>query len=110
MIVILGRSGSGKTTAANLFIERYPWYEKAVTITTRPKRDGEVNGKDYLFVDEDYFALLCKNNFFMETNEYRGWLYGTPKSAYRGNKNLNNYSGRFKTVKTKRVCADVDSY
>lgn len=81
MIVILGESASGKTTLVKRFIDRNPKYKKLVTYTTRPRREDEKNGVDYIFVNTHMFEELKKRDFFIETAEYRGWQYGTPKNG-----------------------------
>lgn len=88
IIVIVGESGSGKTTLADVldctvrivrdfdnFDKRYEYsFKKVVTTTTRPKRDDEINFKDYFFVSEDYFKDHLDD--FVEYSKYNSWLYG----------------------------------
>lgn len=78
-IVIVGKSASGKSTIANILSEDFK-YKKAVTTTTRPIRDGEVEGEDYNFITDEQFTDMLKRGEFLEWAEYRGWRYGTPKS------------------------------
>ena len=78
MIVIIGESGCGKSTLVNTFIKKYPSYKRVVTYTTRPMREGEVDGVDYHFVNEGHFSWLISENRLTEWNMYRGWYYGTP--------------------------------
>lgn len=56
-------------------------YHKIVTFTTRPVRDGEINGVDYHFISEDEFKEKVKNGFFAEwksyITEFGIWYYGT---------------------------------
>lgn len=75
-IVIIGESGSGKSTLANELARLQPDFEKVVTYTTRPKRDGEQEGVDYHFVEEKEFNDLVNKKFFIEHASYRGWNYG----------------------------------
>lgn len=77
MIVIVGASASGKTGLAKDFVKQHPEYKRIVTYTTRPKRDGEVDGVDYHFISYDKFAELANSGFFAEYNAYREWYYGT---------------------------------
>ena len=79
MIVILGESASGKSTLVKQFINKNPEYKKLVTYTTRPKRENEKNGVDYIFVTDHMFKKLKEKNFFIENTTYRGWQYGVPK-------------------------------
>ena len=77
MIVVVGESGSGKTSLVNAFCEKHPEYKRVVTYTTRPMREGEVDGVDYNFVSVDQFKKMIEENKFVEHNMYRGWYYGT---------------------------------
>lgn len=79
MLVILGESASGKSTLQKMLIKDNPKYKKIVTYTTRPARDGEVNGVDYHFVSKSDFDELIKSGFFIEYAKYRDWYYGTAK-------------------------------
>lgn len=80
MLVILGESASGKTTLLKMFISENPKYHKIVTYTTRPMRDGEVDGVDYHFISQDAFNELVESGFFIEHAKYRDWAYGTAKA------------------------------
>ncbi len=77
MIVLIGESASGKSTIEKELIKNFK-YEKVITFTTRPIRDGEQNGKDYWFVSENEFNSLKSKQHFFETAEYNGWQYGSP--------------------------------
>ena len=80
MIVILGESASGKTTLVKMLIKANPEYHKIITYTTRPMRDGEVDGIDYHFITQSTFDEFVKSGFFVEHARYRDWSYGTAKS------------------------------
>lgn len=77
MIVLIGESASGKSTIEKELIKNFK-YEKVITFTTRPIRDGEQNGKDYWFVSDDEFNSLKDRQQLFETAEYNGWQYGSP--------------------------------
>lgn len=79
MIVLCGESASGKTTLLNAIVKDNPTYRKVVTYTTRPMRDGEVNGIDYHFISTKKFDKYIKQNFFVEHTQHNGWYYGTAK-------------------------------
>lgn len=85
MIVIVGESGCGKTTIQNKMCEIYG-YKKIISYTTRPPRNGEVNGVDYHFISEDEFIKKIEDGFFAEHALYRGWFYGTAKKDCLNNK------------------------
>lgn len=71
-IIIVGPGGSGKDFLRKKFEQR--GFKYCVSYTSRPKRTGEKEGRDYYFVDESYF----KNNVhkFYEIDEFNGWSYG----------------------------------
>ena len=80
-IVVLGKSGSGKTTVVDLITENFR-YDKAVTNTSRPMRDGEIDGVDYNFLtDEEFDDLLEKGEFVEHFVAGNGWKYGTSKKS-----------------------------
>jgi len=87
IIVLLGASGSGKSTIENELATHYG-FEKIISYTTRQPRDGEINGKDYYFTDQNSFAAMLNTGVLAEYDEYsQGRLYGTLKSDYvDGNK------------------------
>ena len=79
MIILLGASASGKTEVAKELVKNYK-YKKVVTYTTRPKREGEVEGRDYNFISLDTFKTRMDEGFFFEYVNYNGNFYGTAKS------------------------------
>lgn len=84
MLVISGPSGVGKDTVARTLIKRRPdSFYFVVTATTRPPREGEVNGRDYFFVSRDEFARMIDENELLEYaivyNDYKG----VPKKQIR---------------------------
>ncbi|MBP5408249.1 MAG: AAA family ATPase [Bacilli bacterium] len=76
MIILIGRSASGKTTIAKKLIEDYN-FKKFVTNTTRPMRIGEVNDVDYHFITEEEFLNKKKKSMLIEDTYYNGYHYGT---------------------------------
>ena len=83
MIVLLGRSCSGKSTVLREFESN--GFERIVTYTTRPPREGEIDGVDYHFVSEMKFLKMVKDGEFAETSVYRGWYYGSLVNDYYEN-------------------------
>lgn len=79
LVVISGPSGVGKGTVLKLLRERNDNIVYSVSVTTRAKRPGETDGKDYYFKDYDQFKNMMHNNEFLETAEVYGDYYGTPK-------------------------------
>ena len=79
LIIISGPSGSGKGTVAKKLCED-DRYALSVSVTTRPKRAGDVEGKDYYFCSVAEFFEKLENNDLLETTLYVGNYYGTPRS------------------------------
>ena len=79
MFVLSSPSGAGKTTMSRLLMERMPDMRMSVSVTTRQKRPGEVEGLDYHFVDKARFVAMEKNGELLEWATVFDNLYGTPR-------------------------------
>ncbi|MBE6649199.1 MAG: guanylate kinase [Ruminococcaceae bacterium] len=79
ILVISGPSGVGKTEAALALLKKSEQYVKAVTATTRQKRETEVHGVDYYFFTKEEFKELQETGGLLEYTCYNGNFYGTPK-------------------------------
>lgn len=79
-ILVVGPTGSGKNTLIQAARERIPGLSFAVSATTRPMRDGEVDGVNYHFLTTTEFMRRVDAGMFLEWAEYGGNLYGTLKS------------------------------
>src|SRR5262249_24359395 len=80
MFVLSSPSGAGKTTLSRRLIERMPGLRMSVSVTTRPKRPGEVEGKDYLFVEKARFEQMVKRHELLEWATVFDNRYGTPRA------------------------------
>jgi guanylate kinase len=80
MFVLSSPSGAGKTTISRMLLERDAQIRMSVSVTTRPKRPGEVEGRDYFFVSQDEYDLMVERGEFLEYATVFGNSYGTPKS------------------------------
>jgi guanylate kinase len=78
IVIISGPSGSGKTTVCRELL-RQPEVTMSVSATTRPPRQGEVDGRDYWFLSREEFEARAARGEFAEYAEYNGNLYGTPR-------------------------------
>lgn len=81
MLVLSSPSGAGKTTIARKIMGVETDMELSISITTRPKRNSEIEGKDYYFVDEPTFTEMVKEGKFLEHAHVFGYHYGSPKAA-----------------------------
>lgn len=82
VFVISGPSGSGKTTLLKKVLTHKslkPKFVKSVSVTTREKRSGERQGRDYFFVSQDEFNRLKKSKKILEWTKYLGYYYGTKR-------------------------------
>ena len=80
MFVLSSPSGAGKTTLSRLLLEREPGLKMSVSATTRPMRPGEVEGRDYFFVDKPKFETMVKQGDLLEWATVFDNLYGTPRA------------------------------
>ena len=86
IFVLVGPSGSGKTTLAKKILQA-PGLKhqliKPASFTTRPKRPGERNGRDYIFVSAGKFQALLRQKKVLEHTRYLGYDYATPRTLAR---------------------------
>ena len=80
LIVISGPSGAGKSTVVFKAIEGREDVCFSTSVTTRKPRPGEVDGKEYFFVDPDRFKEMVENDELLEYAEYVANSYGTPRA------------------------------
>ena len=80
VLVISSPSGAGKTTICKNIIEKVDNVSLSVSVTTRKKRKGEIEGKDYFFKTNEEFIPMMNNNEFIESAKVFGNFYGTLKA------------------------------
>jgi guanylate kinase len=80
MFVLSSPSGAGKTTLSRLLIDRVPGLRMSVSATTRPMRPGEVDGRDYWFVDQSRFESMVRQDELLEWANVFDHRYGTPRA------------------------------
>lgn len=85
LYLIIGPSGVGKTTLVNEVVKTVGNIRLSVSYTTRDKRKGEVNGKDYWFVDSSTFERLHNEGELLECEVVHGNLYGTSQQKIEEN-------------------------
>ena len=81
LIVISGPSGTGKGSIVRGLMEKRDDLELSVSMTTRPKREGEEDGVHYYFVDKDDFEKAIAQDGLLEWANVYGNYYGTPRQA-----------------------------
>lgn len=81
LFIVAAPSGAGKTSLVNALVERHDTIRLSVSHTTRPPREGEVDGRDYHFVSQDSFAEMRDHGDFLESATVFDNSYGTSASA-----------------------------
>jgi len=81
MLVLSSPSGAGKTTISRKLLERDGNLSMSISVTTRPRRPGEVDGNDYYFIDPAEFDRLVGGGALLEHAKVFGNYYGTPRAA-----------------------------
>lgn len=85
IIALMGEAGSGKDFLLKAAKARYPEYHEIISCTTRPPREGEKNGVNYHFLNEDDFVKKIHYKEMLEHVEFRGWHYGTDTDTLYAN-------------------------
>jgi guanylate kinase len=79
MLVLSSPSGAGKTTLSRKLLDKDRSVELSVSVTTRPMRSGEVDGRDYRFIDRARFDAMVRGGELLEWAEVFDHCYGTPR-------------------------------
>jgi guanylate kinase len=79
MLVLSSPSGAGKTTLSRMLLKADRGIELSVSVTTRVKRPGEIDGSDYHFIDVARFKAMAESDELLEWAEVFGNRYGTPR-------------------------------
>lgn len=96
LLAISGPSGVGKGTLVNMLLQNDDNLVASVSCTTRAPRQGEVDGKDYFFIEKEEFTKKIAEDGFLEYDEHFGNFYGTPQSFVE------------RTLKEKSVILEID--
>ena len=80
LFVVSGPSGTGKSSILEMFLRQDKQTRFSVSYTTRAKRDHEVDGRDYHFVDAAKFRAMVGEGEFLEWENVHGYFYGTPRT------------------------------
>ena len=76
-IVLSSPSGAGKTSISKKLLQKDSKISLSISCTTRPKRKGEINKKDYIFISNENFQIKIKKGKFLEHASVFGYRYGT---------------------------------
>jgi guanylate kinase len=79
LLVLSSPSGAGKTTITRRLLERDPTLSLSVSVTTRPRRSSEIDGRDYRFIDQATFDRMVARDELLEHATVFGHCYGTPR-------------------------------
>ena len=80
LTVLSGPSAVGKSTVAARLRLECPWIWQSVSVTTRPPRPGEIDGREYFFVAEPEFERMAAAGELLESAQFAGNRYGTPRA------------------------------
>lgn len=80
LFIISGPSGVGKSTVISELMRLRDDLRFSISVTTRAKREKEIDGKDYFFISDEEFDNLIDNKLLLEHASYVGKRYGTPKT------------------------------
>ena len=83
MFILSSPSGAGKTTISRMLLQSEVEIKLSVSATTRPPRDGEIDGTHYHFVSDAQFDRMVEEDDFYEWAHVFGYRYGTPKGSIR---------------------------
>ena len=87
ILALFGKSAAGKDDIQNWILKYFPDYcNKIVSCTTRPPREGEIDGENYFFITKEEFIKKVVSNSMLEQTQFRDWLYGTSISQLDENK------------------------
>ncbi|GAA6294225.1 MULTISPECIES: guanylate kinase [Enterocloster] len=79
LVVVSGFSGAGKGTLMKELLKRYDNYALSISATTRSPREGELDGREYFFVDKERFQQMIAEGELIEYAQYVNHYYGTPR-------------------------------
>lgn len=83
IIALIGKAGSGKDTMMHKVLERNPNLHEIVSCTTRPRREGEVEGVNYFYLTPEQFGDKVLHDEMLEATCFNDWFYGTSYESLR---------------------------
>jgi len=85
-VILVGKAAAGKDHMRKILSGR--GFQYGISYTTRPPREGEIDGKDYFFLTDDMFKRKINQGYWYEWIEFNGWYYGTSQSQFMTSCNL----------------------
>lgn len=85
IIAICGKSASGKDTLLHKIVEQNPELHEIISCTTRPPREGEIDGRNYFFLTDEEFKEKYLKGEMLEVSKFRNWNYGTSLDGLNSN-------------------------
>ena len=111
VMAICGKSAAGKDTLLQGMLKVVgDNAHEIISHTTRPPREGEINGKNYHFINDDEFLRKIWHNEMLETAKYRNWWYGTALDSLSENKINIGVFNRKGLESLKNYKGDLDIY
>lgn len=86
ILALIGEAGTGKDTLMREVLKKNPSLNEIISCTTRPPREGEINGKNYHFLSTENFTHKILNDEMLEATVFNGWCYGTSLDSLDTNK------------------------
>ena len=83
IIALIGESGTGKDSLMKTILSERPDFHEIVACTTRPKREGEINGVNYFFYTPEKFGDMVLHDEMLECTVFNDWFYGTSYDSLR---------------------------
>ena len=84
IIALIGEAGTGKDTLMQRILAKYPLaFNEIISCTTRPMREGEVEGVNYFYLTPEEFAGKVLNGEMLEATSFNDWFYGTSYDSLR---------------------------
>ena len=85
LFIISGPSGAGKSSLIGDALKELKNFKKSISVTTRAMRGNEKNGVEYMFVDDNRFEEMMRDDSFLEWAKYSDCYYGTPREFVEHN-------------------------
>lgn len=107
----VGKSGAGKDYVVNSLCNHCPHkLHKIISCTSRPPRNGEIDGENYYFISKKSFEDMIKRNEMLEYTKFNGWYYGTALIDLNSNKinvGVFNPEGIYNLLNAKNIVTSV---